>query len=314
MSRRGMALSAALCGMVAAGFYLTVLTGSPGSLILIWMAPWPLFVAGLWLGAGAAGQAALAATVILLAVTDAASAAFFAAVMAGPVVVLVRQALLARRRSDGAIEWYPPGPLTVWLTGLAAMEAVLGLLLVGGPHGIEATVRESLGPVLDRLMIEPASAREEIIRSFALILPGIAAASWMMMVASNGILAQGVLSRFGVNRRPSPDIAALGLPIWMPILFVAGAAAAPFAGTAHLFGVNVMILLVVPFCLAGLAVLHTATRRLSRPLPALVVFYVLAALFGWPLLLAAVLGLFDATLGLRRYLAGGKFFGGRTDG
>jgi hypothetical protein len=314
MSRRGAALSAALCGLVGAGFYLTVLTGSPGSLILVWMAPWPLFVAGLWLGTGAAAQAALAATAILLAATGAASAAFFAAVMAAPAVVLVRQALLTRRRGDGALEWYSPGLLTAWLTGLAVVETVLGVLLIGGPHGIEAALRDALGPVLDRLMVEPASERREIIRSFALILPGIGAASWMTMVASNGILAQGVLARFGINRRPSPDIAALGLPIWMPVLFVAGAAAAPFDGTAHLFGVNAMILLLVPFCLAGLAVLHTAARRLSRPLPALVVFYVLVALFGWPLLLVAVLGLFDAAFGLRRRLAGRKSFGGRSDG
>jgi hypothetical protein len=278
------------------------------------MAPLPLFVAGLWLGAGAAMQAALAATAILLAAIGVASATFFAMVMAAPVVMLVRQALLARRRSDGATEWYPPGPLTAWLTGLAGVETVLGVLLIGGPHGIEAALRAALGPMLARLMVEPASARDEIIRSFALILPGVAAWSWMMMVMLNGILAQGVLARFEINRRPSPDIATLGLPVWMPVLFAAGAAATLFGGTARLFGINVMILLIVPFCLAGLAVLHTATRRLSRPLPALVVFYVLAALFGWPLLLAAVLGLFDATLGLRRHLTGRKSFGGRTDG
>src|SRR5579884_795301 len=227
MSRLGIAACAVLCGAVGAGFYLTVLTGSPGSLILILMAQLPLFAAGLWLGVGAAALAALAATLILFAAIGAASAAFFAAAMAGPVVVLVRQALLARARSDGVVEWYPPGPLTAWLTGLALFGAVLGVLLIGGIHGIEAGLRRSLGPALDHLMAEPAADREEIIRSVALILPGVFAASWMAMVATNGILAQGVLARFGVNRRPSPDIAALGLPIWMPLLFAAGAVTTP---------------------------------------------------------------------------------------
>jgi hypothetical protein len=314
MSRPGIAASAALCGAVGAGFYLTVLIGSPGSLILITMAQLPLFTAGLWLGVGAAALAALAATVILLAATGAISAAFFAAVMAGPVVVLVRQALSIRTRGDGAVDWSPAGPLATWLTGLALVGMALGMLLVGGTHGIEAVVRRSLGPALDRLMVESVPDREEIIRSVALILPGTLAASWMAMVATNGILAQGVLARFGANQRPSPDIAALRLAIWMPILFAVGALVAPLGGTMRLVGVNVMIVLVVPFCLAGLALVHTAARRLSHPFPVLVICYVLAALFGWPLLLIAVLGLCDAALGLRRHVPGRKSFGGRSDG
>ena len=64
-----------------------------------------------------------------------------------------------------------------------------------------------------------------------------------------------------------------------------------------------IIVLAVPFCLAGLAVLHTIARRFPRPAMLLVVFYVLAGLFGWPLLLIALLGLLDSSLGLRRRLA-----------
>jgi hypothetical protein len=68
-------------------------------------------------------------------------------------------------------------------------------------------------------------------------------------------------------------------------------------------GINVAIALSVPFGLAGLAVLHAAARRLSHPAMALVTFYTLAGLFGWPLLAVAVLGLLESWLGLRRRLA-----------
>ncbi len=44
-------------------------------------------------------------------------------------------------------------------------------------------------------------------------------------------------------------------------------------------------------------------RRLSHPTMALVVFYVMAALFGWPFFVVAVLGLLESWLGLRRRLA-----------
>lgn len=319
MSRNGMA-AAALGGAIGAGFYLIALTHSPqplASLILLLMAQLSLFTPGLWLGAGATGVAALVATALLFGAAGTASAVFFAAVMAAPAVVLVRQALLRRQRGDGTVEWYPPGLLAAWLTGLALLGTGLGVVLAGGPHGIERVVREALDPVFLRLQETTGTVltdRATLIRILALILPGMSAMVWMMIVVTNGILAQGVLVRFGANRRPSPDIAALALPVWMPILFAAGAATAPLGGSARLFGITVMILLAVPFCLAGLAVFHTAARRLKRPLPVFIVFYGLAALFGWPLLLAALLGLVDTTLGLRRRLRGGKSCGGQIDG
>ena len=56
----------------------------------------------------------------------------------------------------------------------------------------------------------------------------------------------------------------------------------------------------VAFCLGGLAVLHAAVRRLSHPTMILVFFYTTAALFGWPFLVVAILGLLESWLGLRR--------------
>jgi hypothetical protein len=125
----------------------------------------------------------------------------------------------------------------------------------------------------------------------------------MVMTATNGSLAQGLLSRFGASWRPSPDLAALGLPLWIPILLAFATGATALGGTARFLGINVMIALAVPFCLAGLAVLHTVARRFSRPAIPLVTFYVLAGVFGWPLLVVALLGLLDSSFGLRRRFA-----------
>jgi hypothetical protein len=112
-----------------------------------------------------------------------------------------------------------------------------------------------------------------------------------------------LLARFGANWRPSPDLAALGLPIWIPVLLAGASGATLLGGTARFIGVNVLIVLAVPFCLAGLAVLHTVARRFPRPAVTLTVFYLLAGFLGWPLLLIALLGLLDSPLGLRRRFA-----------
>jgi hypothetical protein len=303
VSRLGVAGIAAFCGALAACPYSVALMGSPGSMILAYLTQLPLFVAGLWLGVGASALAGLAASMLLIAASNPMAAAVFAGLNAVPVVLLVRQSLLARTGAAGEIEWYSPGLLTAWLTGLGLAVIAASILVLGGPEGVQAALREVLAPVLSRHVDENTPEHAELLGFLAFILPGIVASSWMVMTVSNGSLAQGLLSRFGMSWRPSPDLATLELPMWIPVLLAFAAGATALGGTARFLGINVMIVLAVAFCLAGLAVLHTLARRFSRPAIPLVTFYVLTGVFGWPLLVVALLGLLDSSLGLRRRCA-----------
>lgn len=302
MPRLGVAAIAGLCGAIGALPYLAALSGSPGSVILVYLTQLPLFAAGLWRGVGAAALAGIAGSLILAAASGLIAAAVFAGLNAVPVVLLVRQSLLARRNAEGGVEWYPPGLLAAWLTGLGLAAVAAAFVYLGGPDGVEAGLREVLAPAVSHHVEENRTEQGELLGFLGFVLPGLAASSWMVMIATNASLAQGLLSRFGANWRPSPDIAALGLPVWIPVLLALAAAATVFGGMLRFLGVNMMIVLAVPFCLAGLAVLHTVARRLPRPAVLLVTFYVLAGVFGWPLLLAALVGLLDSSLGLRQRL------------
>ena len=120
-----------------------------------------------------------------------------------------------------------------------------------------------LTSALDRRRRE-CRGRDALADRLALVFPGVVAASWMVMTATNAGLAQGVLARFGASWRPSPDLAALTLPLWLPVVLAFAAAATAFGGGAvcrrqcdDRAG--------VPFCLAGLAVLHALARRLVAP-------------------------------------------------
>jgi hypothetical protein len=303
VSRLGFAGVSVVCGALAAGPYLLVLTGSTGSMIFVYLAQLPLFAAGLWLGTGASASAGFVAALILAGAGNLLAAALFGALNVVPVVLLVRQSLLARTGPGNTVEWYPPGLMTAWLTGFGLVAAAVTLVFLGGPQGAEAALHEALAPALDRHLGEIPPELDELLAFVAFILPGIAATSWMMMTASNGSLAQGLLARFGASWRPSPDLAALGLPMWIPVLLAFASGATLLGGTARFIGVNVLIVLAVPFCLAGLAVLHTVARRFPRPAVTLTVFYLLAGVLGWPLLLIALLGLLDSPLGLRRRFA-----------
>src|ERR1700704_5709725 len=142
MERLAMAAIAAACGGASACLYLALLLGSPGAMILVYLTQLPLFLAGLWFGAGAA--------------------AIFAALNAVPVVLLVRQTLLARRNADGTLSWYPPGRLTVWLTALGILGIAAALLLLGGPDGLQATLRDIIARALDHLTERSLPDRDRV--------------------------------------------------------------------------------------------------------------------------------------------------------
>jgi hypothetical protein len=314
MGRFAVAGVAALCGALGACPYLAPLGGTPGSLILVYLSQLPLFIGGLWGGVTVAALAGLTALLMLLVASNIVAVIMFAALNVVPVILLVRQALLARTGADGAIEWYPPGLLTAWLTGLGLTAIMVTLLLLGGPDDIQAALREILAPALDRLFDEGTPGRNELAGLLAMIMPGIVVVSWMVMTLTNGSLAQGLLTRFGVGWRPSPALAAVELPVWFLVLLLVAAIATGLGGMMRFVGVNVIIILTVPFCLAGLAVLHTIARRFSRPAVPLVGVYVLTGLFGWPLLVVIFLGLLDTSLGLRRHIRPPRSVGGKNDG
>jgi hypothetical protein len=302
MSRLGAAAISVGCGAAAAALYLAVALGSPSGLILVYLTQLPLFAAGLWLGFGASAIAGAAAMLALLAASDVMAAALFAALNVVPVTILVRQALLARRQPDGTLQWYPPGLLAAWLTGMALAGIGAAVVALGGPANLQASLHAVMSQFLARLPIE-GTERGEVAAALALVIPGVVASSWMVMAVINAALAQGLLSRFKVNWRPSPELAALDLPLWLSAAFAIAAAMTALGGAARFLGVNALIALIVPFTLAGLGVLHAAVRHLAHPAMALVVFYILAGLFGWPLAVVAILGLFEPWLGLRRRLA-----------
>jgi Predicted membrane protein (DUF2232) len=308
-------MAAMLCGAGGAALYLSVLSGLMGTTMLVALAQLPLFIAGLWLGTGAAAVAGLAATTIVLMVgRDLMAAALFAGLYATPVILLVDRALRARAGVGNTLEWYPPGRLTAWLTGFALGAFGIALLWLGGPQALQSMLRLTLASALAQLIDTTATQREMLTAAVAAVVPGTLAASWMIMVLANGVLAQGILTHFRANWRPSPQLAELSLPIWIMAVLAAAILATGLGGSTRFIGINAMIVLSVPYSLAGLAVVHVAASRLTRPAVPLVIFYVLAGLFGWPLLLVAILGLLDGPLDLRRRLALPPAFEGQING
>jgi hypothetical protein len=306
---RQAAIAAAL-GLVGALFALSLLTGSPGAIILLYIAQLPIFVAGLWLGAKAAVVAGAIAGGVTAAVAGPMLGALQLVGVSLPAMLMTGLAL--RRRQDAAgIAWYPAGRLVGWLVGLGMAGLVACALYFGGEgKGMAAIVQSALERALASAFVESGGMAEGVAQAQASaaaskltpVFAGMVGATWLGVTALNGILAQGALARFGLNRRPAPDIATLALPEWMsPALAAAALGTLVGGGIGYIAG-NLLPIIAVGFIFGGLAVVHALARRYGSLLLLIAVYASL--LLGWPLMVVGVGGIVDQWFGLRRRFAG----------
>jgi hypothetical protein len=307
------------CGLVAALFYLSVLTGSLGALILVNLVQLPLFVAGLSLGTKAALIAGATATLATAAAGGVLAGAAILVTGVVPVACVVAQALRRRGRPAAAEAgghagaWSPPGGLAVCLVALGSAPILVAMVVLAGePGGFRGATHDFVAGQLGTLLTGMAPTLPDAAQRSATVadlvapfFPAAAAASWMAMIAANGVLAQGALTRFALNQRPSPDIATLGLPRWFGIAFAAVAVLAVAASGDWSYAAgNLVPIVAIGYVMVGLAVLHAAVRRYAGRLFVLLPAYA-AMLLGWPLLLLAACGMIDQWFGLRRRFAAG---------
>ncbi len=315
---------------LASALPLLIAFSVPNGVLFMLLVPLPLFLSGLSMGLAAVtlstATACLALSLMIaaaamrmsgslaLALADGAGMFIGTGITLGvPVIVLVRQALFNRTAQDGSVEWYPAGLLVTWLTGaglfLLAFTLVSLLWFASGPS-LEAIFASQLSDALRLVLptVEDAHLQEAAAAAARYGL-GIGLDSWLMVIAANGILAQGVLGRFGRNLRPAPDITQLDLPTWLGLALAAAVLVAWLApGDVGFLALSLAIVLLVPYFFAGLAVVHAACRHRGSRAIMLIIFYLILVLFFWPATLVAGLGLLDQTIGLRRRLlaAAGK--------
>lgn len=285
---------------LGAGVLSALPLAAPGGLLFVFLSPLPLFLVGLSQGLRGAVIAALAACGVTALLAGLLGTLSIAVVLAGPAVLLVRQALLNRQAPDGSPEWYPPGLLVMWLTGIGVVWLLLSVVLLGsGPQGIEAMLRadfnEALTIMVPEMEEEARTQMTDVAVPFAL---GAGPLVWLGVLAVNGILAQGALLRLGRALRPAPDIKQLELPRWLDVVVAVVLAVALLAsGDVGYVAQNLLIMLLLPYLFAGLAVAHRWIGRTGAAAPLLLVPFYLLLLLGWAAPLVVGMGLIDQVVG-----------------
>lgn len=268
---------------------------SPGGMLLAILATLPLFLVGLSWGLFHGAASGAAATIAILVAVSIWSGLYYGAVNALPAALLMWQA-----------ERWPGRPerLVMTLTACAAVPVIAAALFFGlQPGGLEGVVRGQVEPLLNGAVQDSSGVTppewKAFVETFAGVFPALVATFWALLIAVNGVLAQGLLRRFGKNRLPTPDIAAVTLPRWMLPVFAAVLSMSLLSGGIGYTADNLLPVAALPFFFGGLAVMHWALRRSSAPGLWLGLLYTLLIVFGWPAAVLTLIGLIDTIFDFR---------------
>ncbi len=303
-------LMAVIGGMTSVILYLSTFFEIPGGFFLAYFSALPLLVVGLSLGltAGTIATVAAVALTLALVLTKIAVVALFTVVTALPTLLLLRLALSRRQSPEGKAVWCPPGRMVCWLTGYGAVAFVIVAYLAGGgQNGLEETLRENIAAALGALMqdLDPSKVGA-MARMAARYVPAIFMASWLISMLVNAHLAQNIAIRLKRNIRPAPALRNMSLPFGLAGAMLAAAVIWRLAGPGLVgfVSLNLALMMLVPFFLLGLAVVHAVSRAWPSRTPILVTMYLIMVFIGWPVILVAALGLAEQWTGLRQRLAG----------
>ena len=294
-------------GVATALLFASVASGLLLSIFLFYLAPLPILIAALGWSHWAALVAAVTAAAGLAAFL---SPLFFITFLVGiglPAWWLGYLALLARPVAGG-MEWYPVGRIVVWAALLGAAVVIAVIPNFGFD---EESFRSGLRNVFERMLRAQTRASAEA----PLSLPGVDADKLVTFLVAVIPLAGAILATItsllnlwlagrivkisGLLKRPWPSLPDMQFPPFAPALLAVAIAGTFMPGIVGTIAGILSASLSIAYGILGFAVLHSITRAAkARPL-LLGTSYAAVFVFGWPVLIVAMLGLADTIFGFR---------------
>ncbi len=301
-------------GAAAALLFASVASGSLLSIALFYLAPLPIMIAAIgwshWIGLFAAFVSAAALGVAF-------GVKFLIAYLLGvglPAWWLGYLAMLARPTGDaGGVEWYPPGMLVLWAALLAALAVLCAIPHFGlDQASFESALRSAFERVLraqtdtpaDAPLVLPGTADPQRWLDFlVVVIPPAAAGVGTVTHLLNLWLAGRIARISGRLHRPWPDVPTMRFPLWATAGTTIVFAASFVPGLVGTASGIVTAALLLAYGALGLAVVHAVTRGTAVRGLVLGGVYAAVLLFGWPVLLASMIGLADTAIDFRGRLA-----------
>jgi hypothetical protein len=302
-------------GAAAALLFASVTSGSLLSVLLFYIAPLPMMIAGLGWSHWSALIGAVAGG---LAVAALFGPVFFFAFLASaglPAWWLTYLTMLARPVAAGGngaaptLEWYPPGRLVMWAAILAVLFVVLAMANIGIDAGSFRTgMHDALAQILQvetgaALNVPGVSDPQRLIDFLVKALPLAGAVLATVTNVLNLWLAGRIVKFSGRLTRPWPDLAAMTFPRPLALVLIGAAIVTMLGGMLGIVAGVLVAGLLMAYGVLGFAVLHAITQGLSARGLVLGGVYAAVMVIGWPVLALCLLGLIETAIDLRARIA-----------
>lgn len=294
-------------GLAAALLVLAILSGSMLGFALLLLAPLPVTLATLSWGSRSGLVAAATAIAILAGLAGIRLGLAFGVSMALPAWGLAYLALAGFAATDKGQGRISLGSLIVVAALLSTFSALFTMLSMGTSYeNVVESTEKALQEMLRDAPVPAGTDTTAFVHNFSrLMLPMSATLTTIM--SAGGLWLSGRIARMsGRLPRPWPDVAALRLPHWLPILLGGACVVSLLPGVFGFAGQLLLCSLIGAFIVQGFAVAHYATRgNAARPM-ILGLVYLLLLFLSWIVLaLVALLGLIDLFFNIRG-LPGGR--------
>ena len=309
-------------GLTGALLFASIASGSLLSFFLLYLAPLPVMIACLGWSHLAGIIAAVVASGSLAAAFDGWFFLGFLVGIGAPACWLSYLALLARPGevdpaaqgvSPPTLEWFPLGRLVVWSALLGAAVVAVAIPTFGTDatsfrlalkDSIESLLRsEPDGGSANGALLPGFSERSEQLDFLVAVVPPAAAVVSTITTLFNLWLAARIVRVSGRLKRPWPDLKAITLPRFAPAILGAAVVGAFLPQLTGIVSGLFACTMLMAFALLGLVVLHQTTLGLNGRSFVLGGTYALIAVFAWPLLLIALVGLADSAFDIRGHVA-----------
>jgi len=293
----------ALAGAATALLCLGLASGSALAVVLFFISPVPLMIAGLGFGLKSALVGAFVALAGTVAFANGMVAVLVALAIAAPACAVGYWLNLARPAEEiggpqDMLAWYPLADVlfaVALMTGFA--YAVIGVLTGFGPEVAGQLANELVArfQAADPEIAFSAEGRESLRVFLETWIPLIQPFVWMLALTLSIYIALAVAQRSGLVQRPKEDWpSALRLPRSATFAFLAAVLLSFAPGTIGHAGGSFAGALAAGFLLAGFAMTHARTRSMPGRFVILLLAYLSVLFVAVTALFFFIAGVFGA--------------------